>query len=102
MFLHIREDEYEFLFPEQQVYQRTRTENGKTFQTGEVRSQSLPFKVEGNGAIGGYFAVYLPVEMKKQFQSAGKWELVVQTAGKRKRFLLTADNPGYDIEQYAG
>ena len=102
MFLCVENEKYEFLFPEQMVYQMTHTENGKTVQAGEVRSQALPFRVEGNGAMGGYFAVYLPPEMKKQFQSAGKWKLTVQTTRKKKSFLLAADNPGYDIEQYTG
>ena len=70
----VDDKKYEFLFPEQQVYRMTRTENGKTFQIGEIKSQSLPVRIEGNGALGGYFAVYLPPEMEKRFQLAGTWK----------------------------
>ena len=38
--------------------------------------------------------------MEKTFQTAGKWQLVVQTPQKEKTFSLIADKPGYDIEQY--
>lgn len=100
MFLLVDGKKYEFLFPEQQVYQMTRRQKGETIQTGEVKSQKLPFRVEGKGALGGYFAAYLPTDMEKTFQSAGKWQLVVQTSQKEKVFSIVADKPGYDIEQY--
>lgn len=100
MFLLVEGVEYEFLFPEQKVYQTNRRQDGKTVPVWEVKSQELPFRVEGNGAIGGYFAVYLPVDMKNRFQAVGEWRLVVQTPQRKKTFLLTADNPGYDIEKY--
>ena len=93
-------EKYEFLFPEQQVYQMTRHQNGETIPIREVKSQKLPFRIEGKGALGGYFAAYLPTDMEKTFQSAGKWQLVVQTSQKEKVFSIVADKPGYDIEQY--
>ncbi|MFR1479019.1 MAG: hypothetical protein ACLSB9_26620 [Hydrogeniiclostridium mannosilyticum] len=73
---------------------------GETVQIGEVKSQKLPFRLEGKGALGGYFAAYLPTDMEKTFQSAGKWQLVVQTPQKEIVFSIVADKPGYDIEQY--
>lgn len=100
MFMVVDDKKYEFLFPEQQVYRMTRTENGKTFQIGEIKSQSLPVRIEGNGALGGYFAVYLPPEMEKRFQLAGTWKIIVQATQKKKTFSIVADNPGYDIEKY--
>ena len=100
MFLLVDGKKYEFLFPEQQVYQMTRRQKGETIQTGEVKSQKLPFRVEGKGALGGYFAVYLPTNMEKTFQSTGKWQLIIQTTQKQKTFLIVANKPGYDIEQY--
>lgn len=100
MFLLVDGEKYEFLFPEQQVYQMTRHQNGETIPIREVKSQKLPFRIEGKGALGGYFAVYLPIDMEKTFQTAGKWQLVVQTPQKEKTFSLIADKPGYDIEQY--
>ena len=100
MFMVVDDKKYEFLFPEQQVYRMTRTENGKNFQIGEIKSQSLPFRIEGNGALGGYFAVYLPPEMEKRFQLAGTWKIIVQATQKKKTFSIVADNPGYDIEKY--
>ena len=53
MFLLVDGKKYEFLFPEQQVYQMTRRQKGETIQTGEVKSQKLPFRVEGKGALCG-------------------------------------------------
>lgn len=100
MFLLVDGKKYEFLFPEQQVYQMTRHQNGETVKIGEVKSQKLPFRLEGKGALGGYFAAYLPTDMEKTFQSAGKWQLVVQTPQKEIVFSIVADKPGYDIEQY--
>ena len=100
MFLLVDGEKYEFLFPEQQVYQMTRRQKGETVQIGEVKSQKLPFRLEGKCALGGYFAAYLPTDMEKTFQSAGKWQLVVQTPQKEIVFSIVADKPGYDIEQY--
>ena len=53
MFLLVDGEKYEFLFPEQQVYQMTRRQKGETVQIGEVKSQKLPFRLEGKGALGG-------------------------------------------------
>ena len=96
----VDDKKYEFLFPEQQVYRMTRTENGKTFQIGEIKSQSLPVRIEGHGAQGGFFEVYLTPEMEKRFQLAGTWKIIVQATQKKKTFSIVADNPGYDIEKY--
>lgn len=86
MFLLVDGEKYEFLFPEQQVYQMTRHQNGETIPIREVKSQKLPFRIEGKGALGGYFAVYLPIDMEKTFKQLENGSLLFKRR-KRKNIL---------------
>lgn len=63
-------------------------------------SQSLPFRIEGYGALGGYFLVYIPEEAEKELCGKTQLCLKVQTTKRRKNILLSAHNPGHDAEQY--
>lgn len=63
-------------------------------------SQELPFKIEGYGALGGYFIVFLPNEFEEHFRQKVEIQMTIQTTRKKKNVLLVADNPGRDVEQY--
>lgn len=100
IFLITEQEQYEFIFPSVCVWEFTRSRNGNVIKREEISSQSLPFRMEGYGALGGYFLVYVPDEMEKELNTKTKICLLVQTTKKKKHFLLSADNPGRDAEQY--
>lgn len=100
MFLLHNGKEIEFLFPSLCVWEFTKLRNGQIMSQDEVKSQAIPFKIEGHGVVGGYFLVYVPREELGFFEQEAEIQLVLQTARRKKRFLLTANNPGRDAEQY--
>lgn len=100
MFLNYKRQELEFLFPSVCVWEFTKRRNHEIVKQEEINSQAIPFKIEGHGAVGGYFLVYVPPEARGDFSQKTKIKISMQTSRQKKRFLLTAHNPGRDAEQY--
>ena len=67
IFLQADGSEYEFAFPSQEIWEFTRREGENVIKRSEVMSQTLPFRVEGYGAAGGYFVVFIPKELAASF-----------------------------------
>ena len=100
MFLIYQGCEFEFLFPSVCVWEFAKLKNHEVVKQEEIKSQALPFKIEGRGAVGGYFLVYVPPEAKDVFAKKSDIWLLMQTSRRKKRFSLAAHNPGRDAEQY--
>lgn len=100
MFLHYQGQFYEFLFPSVNVWEFTTRRNHEIINREVIKSQAIPFKIEGRGAVGGYFLVYIPSEAKDAFAQQTMFDLIVHTSKRKKRFSLVANNHGRDAEQY--
>lgn len=100
MFLVFHNQKYEFLFPENEVWSFTKRSGGEIIKNDTIYTQQLPFDIDGNGALGGYFRVLLPPEAVSDFSKSTVLNLVIYTNRKKLHTSLIADNCGPDSEQY--
>ncbi|MGW8114067.1 hypothetical protein ACVS9P_02590 [Caproicibacterium sp. NSD3] len=100
MFLEHNNKRYEFAFPKHEVWKFTTRSGGKITDEQQIFSQEIPFEIEGYGTLGGYFILYLPLEMKEDFSKDTTFDLLIYTNRKKLRVSLSADNFGTDSEQY--
>lgn len=101
MFLEFQNQKYEFLFPKHKVWSFTTRSGGKVTKESNVYTQELPFDIDGNGAVGGYFRVDLPSEAVSDFSKSTVLNLVIYTNRKKLHTSLIANNCGPDSEQYS-